>query len=585
LIIHHCRGASARGRRKHQAPSSRLVIASGHILALVLACVLAGAVPAGAAGAAGAAVVANHRSSTSSPTSVGGSTHSPSALLDPLAGLLGALPGTHALPTSAWPGYWLASSVGGIGSYGGATFNGSLSGTELHAPVVGMAATPDGRGYWLAAADGGVFSFGDARFFGSVASQALNQQVVGIAATPDGGGYWLVAADGGVFSFGDATFFGSVGNKSLDQRMVGIASTPDGRGYWLVAADGGVFSFGDAPFFGSVGGKDLDQPIVGMAATPNGQGYWLVAADGGVFSFGDATFFGSAGGKSLDQQVVGIAAAPDGQGYWLAAADGGVFSFGSAPFRGSGSDDVPSGDSISALVSAPGSETGSQVSGDFIAPAADAQSPYAHGAVGYDISFPQCQKAYPARSAVAVVGVNDGAAFTTNPCFSSEAQWAGRNLTVYVNLNSPHSSDPAPRLRGPDGSCAPADPTCQSYNYGFNAVQHSMALVQSAGYSSHTWWLDVETSNFWSADTAANDELIAGALAAIRLAGDAPAIYSTDYQWNLIAGTYVPNVPAWYATGVSTFYPQTWCSGTSFAGGPVYLVQGSAGSYDGAYSC
>jgi hypothetical protein len=36
----------------------------------------------------------------------------------------------------------------------------------LDAPVVGMAATPDGMGHWLVAADGGVFAFGDAGFFG-----------------------------------------------------------------------------------------------------------------------------------------------------------------------------------------------------------------------------------------------------------------------------------------------------------------------------------------------------------------------------------------------------------------------------------
>jgi hypothetical protein len=129
------------------------------------------------------------------------------------------------------------------------------------------------------------------------------------------------------------------------------------------------------------------------------------------------------------------------------------------------------------------------------------------------------------------------------------------------------------------------DPICRSYNYGFNTAERSIAFVRSAGYNPQTWWLDVETSNVWTSDISANDEVIAGALAAIRLAGGAPAIYSTDYQWNQIAGDYLPNVPAWYATGVATFFPQDWCSRTSFAGGPVYLVQGRAGSFDGAYSC
>ena len=56
-----------------------------------------------------------------------------------------------------------------------------------------MAPTPDGKGYWLVAIDGGVFAFGDAGFYGSMGGTPLNQPIVGMAATPDGKGYWLVA--------------------------------------------------------------------------------------------------------------------------------------------------------------------------------------------------------------------------------------------------------------------------------------------------------------------------------------------------------------------------------------------------------
>jgi hypothetical protein len=54
------------------------------------------------------------------------------------------------------------------------------------------------------ALDGGIFAFGDAAFYGSMGASHLNQPIVGMAATPDGRGYWLVAGDGGVFTFGDA---------------------------------------------------------------------------------------------------------------------------------------------------------------------------------------------------------------------------------------------------------------------------------------------------------------------------------------------------------------------------------------------
>ncbi len=53
-----------------------------------------------------------------------------------------------------------------------------------------MAATPDGNGYWLVASDGGIFAFGDAGFFGSMGGQPLNKPVVGIAASPNGKGSW-----------------------------------------------------------------------------------------------------------------------------------------------------------------------------------------------------------------------------------------------------------------------------------------------------------------------------------------------------------------------------------------------------------
>ena len=150
-------------------------------------------------------------------------------------------------------------------------------------------------GYTLVASDGGVFGF-NAPFFGSEGGARLNAPIVGMAATPDGEGYWFVASDGGIFNYGDAPFFGSEGGSHLNAPIVGMAPDPATGGYWLVASDGGVFGF-NAPFFGSEGGAHLNAPIVGMAATPDGGGYWFVASDGGIFNYGDAPFFGSEGGS------------------------------------------------------------------------------------------------------------------------------------------------------------------------------------------------------------------------------------------------------------------------------------------------
>ena len=61
----------------------------------------------------------------------------------------------------------------------------------------------------MVAADGGIFNGGDAGFYGSLAGIHINAPIVGMAATPDGKGYWLVGADGGIYNGGDAGFFGS----------------------------------------------------------------------------------------------------------------------------------------------------------------------------------------------------------------------------------------------------------------------------------------------------------------------------------------------------------------------------------------
>ena len=249
-------------------------------------------------------------------------------------------------PVAASAGYWLVAADGGVFTFGGAPFFGSVpsgtpeapgGGVRLNRPVVGMAATPTGRGYWLVASDGGVFTFGDAAFLGSTGGMALNRPIVGLAATPSGRGYWLVASDGGVFTFGDAAFLGSTGHLSLRRPVVSVTPTPTGLGYWLVASDGGVFTFGDARFHGSLPGSP-HRPrgaVAGLVATPSGSGYWLLTTEGAVVPFGDAPALGSMEGARLAGSVAGAAAAPRGLGYWLVASDGGVFSFGDSGFAGS----------------------------------------------------------------------------------------------------------------------------------------------------------------------------------------------------------------------------------------------------------
>jgi hypothetical protein len=145
-----------------------------------------------------------------SPTAIGGR----SAVLGADVG--GVFDSFTQLSGSGTEGYVIAGAQGEVGNFGDAAFQGDMASTTLNAPIVGLAATPNGDGYWLLGRDGGIFTFGNASFFGSTGGLRLNEPVVGIAPTPDGGGYWLVASDGGIFTFGDAPF--------LDDQFQGVLS-------------------------------------------------------------------------------------------------------------------------------------------------------------------------------------------------------------------------------------------------------------------------------------------------------------------------------------------------------------------------
>ncbi|MBO0694048.1 MAG: hypothetical protein J2P58_14180, partial [Acidimicrobiaceae bacterium] len=474
------------------------------------------------------------------------------------------------------PGYWDVTSSGVVAGYGVGNL-GDLRGVALARPIVGMANDPAGSGYWLVASDGGVFTFGAAGFHGSTGNIRLNRPIVGMAATPDGRGYWLVASDGGIFTFGDARFFGSTGNIRLNRPVVGMAATPDGGGYWLVASDGGIFTFGDARFFGSTGNIRLNKPVVGMSPAPDGGGYRLVASDGGIFTFGDARFFGSTGNIRLAQPIVGMSNTPDGGGYWMVATDGGIFAFGDAPFLGS------SGGASSGVVGMAATNFG---------------SPYTPGSVGFDISFPQCTSGGanlpPAGSSVSIVGINDGLSAHEasvvgraqfNPCFSTEARWAGSHLSVYVNVDN---------LTSPET-------LSQAAAFGAQDVLADVNFVHARGFFPQVWWLDVEAPCgfsvvLWRCGTTGqllNRTLIESAINQLHALGLTAGVYSTFLQWPDITGpgVVIPRLPIWIAGAATAAQLVNFCGSPShyFAGGTPYLVQWAGGSngtpWDKNFAC
>jgi hypothetical protein len=138
---------------------------------------------------------------------------------------------------------------------------------NLNKPIIGIAATADGKGIWLVASDGGVFAYGDAPFYGSMGGQPLNQPITGIESDTAAGGYWLVAYDGGLFNFHAGYSCGSLGGQGYS-GVVGMALNAPNLGYWLVTSDGSIFAlagFCDTPYYGDISGAHLDAPVVGVA--------------------------------------------------------------------------------------------------------------------------------------------------------------------------------------------------------------------------------------------------------------------------------------------------------------------------------
>ena len=181
-------------------------------------------------------------------------------------------PQTFATPTS---GYWEVGSDGGIFAFGDAAFHGSTGAMTLNRPSSAWPPPPTAgaTGWWPPTAASSASATPP-----STAPPERHPQppIVGMAATPDGRGYWLVASDGGIFAFGDAAFYGSTGAIDPQPPIVGMAATPDGRGYWLVASDGGIFAFGDARFYGSTGASPSTSPSSAWPPPPTAgaTGWW-----------------------------------------------------------------------------------------------------------------------------------------------------------------------------------------------------------------------------------------------------------------------------------------------------------------------
>jgi hypothetical protein len=222
---------------------------------------------------------------------------------------------------------------------------------------------------------------------------------------------------------------------------------------------------------------------------------------------------------------------------------------------------------------------------------------------GYDISYPQCNSAFPANPAFAIVGVNGGRVFSANTCLAAEIAWGGGAAAeLYANTGNP---GPALSSFWPNGQTSPrfcdaANPDTAdcAYDYGWNAAQQSFQTAQSAyaslGISASPaatrWWLDVETANSWRTNTSLNVAALQGEfdyLTTTRVANI--GFYSTTSQWNTITGrskVFSP-APSWGAGSPSEKAARSLCATTvtSFTGGRLAMVQYIYQGFDANVRC
>lgn len=219
-------------------------------------------------------------------------------------------------------------------------------------------------------------------------------------------------------------------------------------------------------------------------------------------------------------------------------------------------------------------------------PAKQAAAARPSGGWGNDISWPQCDGAYPGAHDIGTVGVTGGRPFTTNPCLGSQFGWAKASKYAggaqgYINLEIDGTSV------GPH-HCAGDDHPCRAYDYGYLSGVDAMVHATEQGVRPDFWWLDVEVGNYWSdAHLDWNANVVQGGIDAITTRGRAVGIYSSADQWAQIIGEgYRPNVATWLAVvGDSGMAPSLCSQQYSLTSGPVLMVQYDDHGFDSDYIC
>jgi hypothetical protein len=264
-------------------------------------------------------------------------------------------------------------------------------------------------------------------------------------------------------------------------------------------------------------------------------------------------------------------------------------------------------------------------------------------AVGYDLSFPQCENPPPASASFVIVGVDGGLANNPNPCLAQQLAWAAGapglqrpavpGLSLYLNAADPGSrvADwPSPAagtatVATPYGSCNGSWSRACAFLYATQRASYSYALAVAAAAPATSlgstpgpasaptaqspalpaaatapWWIDVEIGASWASRASArewaalNMAALRGYVAGLRAAGarGPVGLYSNAYQWRAITGLgprasrgHFPLAEHDWATGSTTLAQARRACAKPFSGSAVTIAQFSEGGYDRDYAC
>jgi hypothetical protein len=173
--------------------------------------------------------------------------------------------------------------------------------------------------------------------------------------------------------------------------------------------------------------------------------------------------------------------------------------------------------------------------------------------LGADISWPQCppgmgiehketsgQPMPTAEAEYVVIGLTNGPGFHANPCLADQVAWAkqqGLLTSAYSVISWPDE--------------AAQEQYGGLHEAGYAQAQFNLESMRVAGLESPVIWLDVEQVPHyeWSADVAANAEVVLGAAQGYLDAGYRIGVYSTPYIWESLVGDLSLGVPEWRAAG------------------------------------